>query len=172
MVKLAKTLEVARGAIPHIEESDPRFQKLGRVIDGYGRDPSALIQILHEAQKLFGYLPESVHRYVAGALGVPVSHVFGVSSFYALFSLQPVGRHRIQVCMGTACYVKGGAQILEELQSRLGVELGQTTPDGNFSLEAARCLGCCGLSPVLTVDGDVYAQCQVRSLPAILKKYR
>ncbi|MEW6546047.1 MAG: NADH-quinone oxidoreductase subunit NuoE [Bacillota bacterium] len=158
-------------AVECIEDSDPRFRRLDEVIERYGRDPSALIQVLHEAQKLFGYLPESVHVRIASRLGVPVSHVFGVSTFYALFALRPVGRHRIQVCMGTACYVKGGEQLLAELQERLKVGIGETTGDGRFQLEAARCLGCCGLSPVMTVDGDVYAQCKPRQIPAILKKY-
>ncbi|MDI6823945.1 MAG: NAD(P)H-dependent oxidoreductase subunit E [Bacillota bacterium] len=154
-----------------LEESDPRFARLDEVIERYGRNPSALIQVLHEAQKLFGYLPEQVQMRVARRLGLPVSHVFGVSTFYALFSLRPVGRHRIQVCMGTACYVKGGEQLLADLQERLGVGIGETTADGRFELQAARCLGCCGLSPVITVDGDVYAECKPRLLPAILKKY-
>jgi len=158
-------------AVECIEESDPRFRRLDEVIERYGRDPSALIQVLHEAQRLFGYLPEPVQLRVARRLGIPVSHVFGVSTFYALFSLQPAGRHRIQVCMGTACYVRGGEQLLAELQDKLKVGVGETTADGRFRLEAARCLGCCGLSPVIMVDGDVYAECKPRLIPAILRKY-
>lgn len=156
---------------PCIEEADPRFRRLDEVIDRYGRSPSALIQVLHEAQKLFGYLPEPVQAHVAQRLRIPLSQVFGVSTFYALFSLRPVGRHRIQVCLGTACYVKGGEKLLRELQERLKVGVGETTADGRFQVEAARCLGCCGLSPVITVDGEVYAQCRPRLLPAILRKY-
>jgi len=150
---------------------DPRFAELDTVIEKYEGSPSGLIQVLHRAQKLFGFLPEDVQRYVARRLGLPMSKVFGVSTFYAFFTLEPVGRHRIQVCMGTACYVKGAADLVERLENDLGIQVGRTTPDRRFSLEVARCMGCCGLSPVMMIDGEVYAKLKPADLSGILSKY-
>jgi NADH:ubiquinone oxidoreductase subunit E len=150
---------------------DPRFAELDKTIEKYGGSPSGLIQVLHKAQSLFGYLPEDVQLYVARSLNLPMSKVFGVSTFYAFFTLQPVGRHRIQVCMGTACYVKGAAALVERLESDLGIQVGGTTKDQRFSLEVARCVGACGLSPVMMIDGEVYAKLKPEELPDILAKY-
>jgi len=134
--------------------------------------PGALIPALHAAQKIFGYLPEDVMIRVAEAVGVNLSEVYGVATFYSLFSLEPRGRHIIGVCLGTACYVNGADALLERLSRELGVKQGQTTEDGQFTLTATRCLGACGLAPVITIGDDVYGRLAPDKIPDILAKYR
>jgi len=151
---------------------DPRYTLLDDIIERNAQRSGSLIQVLHEAQKLFGFLPEDVQVYIARRMKVPVSKVFGVATFYALFSLKPVGRHRIQVCMGTACYVKGAGELIRKLEENLGVTAGETSKDGRFTLELVRCVGACGLSPVMMVDGEVHAKLKPDDLPAILEEYQ
>ncbi len=148
------------------------YKKLDEVIDAYRGQPDCLIQVLHKAQQLFGYLPEEAQKRVAEGLNVSITEVYGVATFYSFFSLQPKGRHEINVCQGTACYVRGSNKVLERIEKDLGVGVGETTPDGNFSVEVVRCLGACGLGPVMTVDGDVHARLKPDKVPAILRKYR
>ncbi len=148
---------------------DNRFKLVDRTLKRFQFRQDALIEVLHTAQEAFGFLEEDLLIYVAGQLKLPLSWVFGVATFYHFFSLKPQGDHTCIVCMGTACYVKRAAEIVALLQAEYGVETGQTTPDGSFSLAAARCLGSCGLAPVLVVDGEVLG----RETPeGILEKVR
>jgi NADH:ubiquinone oxidoreductase subunit E len=133
---------------------------------------SQLIAVLHKVQLHFGYLPESVLDEVAQRLQIPSATVSGAASFYHFFRLTPKGKYAISVCQGTACFVKGADKILEALQSELGIGIGETTADGMFSLESARCLGVCALAPVITVNDDVYGQVTPLQIPALLNELR
>jgi NADH:ubiquinone oxidoreductase subunit E len=153
-------------------ENDERYQKLDGVIREYQGKPGALIPVLHQAQQIFGYLPKDVQIKIAEGLNLPLSEVYGVITFYSLFTTEPRGEHTIGVCMGTACYVKGASQILQEIQKQLDVEVGGTTKEGLFSLTVTRCLGACGLAPVLTIDDDVYGRLTPDKIKEILDSYR
>ncbi len=154
------------------QRDDPRYLALDRVMDEYQHDPEALIPVLHRAQQLFGYLPKDVQSRIAKGLNLYLSEVYGVVSFYSLFTMEPQGQHRIGVCLGTACYVKGGNAIGEALEKQLGVHFEETTKDGQFSLAATRCIGACGLAPVVTVDEEVFGRLKPEELPKIIKRYR
>jgi bidirectional [NiFe] hydrogenase diaphorase subunit len=134
---------------------DQRFKLVDRTLKRFRYQPDALIEVLHTAQEAFGYLSEDLLVYVATQLKTPLSRVYGVATFYHLFSFKPLGEHTCTVCLGTACYVKRAAEILAALEAETGIQAGQTTPDGRFSLATARCLGSCGLAPVLVIDGNV-----------------
>ena len=123
-----------------------------------GKKPGAAMSALQYAQEIYGYLPIEVQRMVAEGVGRPLEEIYGISTFYAQFSLTPKGRHHIAVCLGTACYVKGSGKILEKLEEKLGIKNGDCTEDGEFSLEASRCIGACGLAPVFTINEDVYGR--------------
>lgn len=133
---------------------------------------SHLIGILHEVQHIFGYLPREMMDEVAQALQVPTAHIWGVATFYHYFNLEPIGRHVVSICMGTACYVKGAASVLETLKKELGVEVGKTTPDGLFTLQEARCLGACGIAPVMMIDEKIYGQLDSKKTIDIINQYR
>ncbi len=152
--------------------TDERDQKLQEIIKKYKDKKGALIPVLHEVQELYGYLPLSVQKKVSEGLDVPLSEIYGVITFYTQFSLKPKGKYNIQVCMGTACYVKGANLILEKLQEKLGIHVGDCTEDGLFSLEACRCIGACGLSPVITINDDVYGRLVPDQIEGILEKYK
>ena len=152
-------------------QPDPRYEKLAELIASYQGQEGALIPLLHEAQEIFGYLPEEVQRRVADGLEVPLSHVYGVATFYSLFSLKPRGEHKIGICLGTACYVRGAGAVLAELEEQLGIKVNDTTPDGKFTLEITRCIGACGLAPVMTIDEDVYGRLVPEKIKEILDKY-
>ncbi len=152
--------------------ADDRYERLDAELKALAGQPGALIPALHKAQEIFGYLPEDVQIKVAEALGVTLAEVYGVATFYSLFSLQPRGRHNIGVCLGTACYVKGASEILENLGGELGIKEAETTKDGLFSLQVTRCLGACGLAPVMMVGEDVYGRLTPAKIPGILAKYR
>lgn len=137
---------------------DSRFQLIDRTLKRLQFQQDALIEVLHTAQEAFGFLEEDLLIYVARQLKLPLSWVYGVATFYHFFSLKPQGEHTCIVCMGTACYVKRAAEIVAALQSTYGVEAGHTTPDGKLSILTARCLGSCGLAPVLVLDGEVLAR--------------
>lgn len=130
-----------------------------------------LMPVLQEAQDIYGYLPIEVQTIIAEGLDIPLEEVYGVVTFYAQFSLYPKGEYKVSVCLGTACYVKGSGDIYERLQQRLGIEGGQCTSDGKFSLEACRCVGACGLAPVLTVNEDVYGKITADDVDDIIAKY-
>jgi len=136
-------------------QSDRRFKTLEMFMKRHQYKPDALIEVLHKAQEAFGYLEEDVLIYIARRLKLPLSRVYGVATFYHLFSLKPSGTHTCVVCMGTACYVKGSNKVLEYLEQELGIKVGGTTADGKVSLMAARCLGACGIAPAVVFDNAV-----------------
>ncbi len=148
-----------------------RFDLLRQVILEYDRKESNLIQILHMAQAIFGYLPESVQHFIGTEMNLPMSQIHGVVSFYSYFTTQPKGRHTIQVCLGTACYVRGGKKVLDTLKETLGIDISQTTADRRFSLEVKRCIGSCGLAPAVSIDNVVHKRVNPNKLQDILKKY-
>ena len=145
--------------------------KLREVIAKHKDMQGALIPVLHEAQGIYGYLPIEVQSIIAEGLGVSLAEVYGVVTFYAQFSLNPKGKYEIGVCLGTACYVKGSGDILDKFKELLGIDVGECTPDGRFSLGATRCVGACGLAPVVTVNDDVYGRLTVDDVPGIIQKY-
>jgi len=152
-------------------DQEKALAQIANVIDLYRGREGSLIQVLHLAQQIYGCLPLEVQKFISEEMGVPLSEISGVVSFYSFFSPVPRGEHTIRVCLGTACYVRGGKRVLEGLRERLGVELGGTTQDGKFTLEVARCIGACGLAPAMMIDGTVYKQVNVNRLGAILAKY-
>jgi NADH-quinone oxidoreductase subunit E len=141
-------------------------------INEWKNKPGNLIMVLHRVQEHYGYIPREIAFEVADLLDVPVAKIYGVITFYHLFKLTKPGRNRIAVCMGTACYLKGGEDILLELERQLGVGLNTVTPDGEFSMEAVRCIGCCGLAPVMTVNGEVFGSVKTAQLKNILATFR
>ena len=130
-----------------------------------------LIMVLHKVQEHFGYIPREIAFEVADLLDVPVAKIYGVITFYHLFKLTKPGKHQIAVCMGTACYLKGGEDLILELERQLGVGVNTVTDDGEFSVEAVRCIGCCGLAPVMTIDGETFGNVKTKELAGILKKF-
>jgi len=153
-------------------EQDKRYDELDKVIAEYKGKPGALIPVLHAAQKIFKYLPEEVQDYVARGLEMSPSEVYGVTTFYSFFSTKPQGEYKIGVCMGTACYVKGAGKLIEEIEKELDISVGETTPDEKFTLVQTRCIGACGLAPVLTVNDNVHGRLTPDDIPEILAKYR
>lgn len=146
-------------------------KELKSVIEKHKDQKGALMPVLQEAQEIYGYLPIEVQTMIAEGLDIPLEEVYGVVTFYAQFSLYPKGQYKVSVCLGTACYVKGSGDIYDRLQQRLGIQGGQCTPDGKFSLEACRCVGACGLAPVMTINEDVYGKITPDDVDEILAKY-
>ena len=146
-------------------------QKLKEVIEGCKHDKSLLMSVMQQAQDIYGYLPIEVQTMIAEGMNVPLEKVYGVATFYAQFSLSPKGEYNISVCLGTACYVKGSGDIFNKLSERLGIGSDECTADGKFSLTACRCIGACGLAPVLTVNEEVYGRLTVDDVDGILEKY-
>ncbi len=147
-------------------------QKLQQVIDKYKGTKGALIPVLHEAQDIYGYLPLHVQKKISEKLNIPLSEIYGVVTFYTQFSLEPKGKYNIQVCLGTACYVKGAGAVLDKLKEKLGIDVGSCTEDGKFSLEACRCIGACGLAPVIMINDDVYGRLTPDDIEGIIDKYK
>ena len=147
-------------------------EKLLAVIEKHKDEKGALMPILQEAQDIYGYLPIEVQKIIALNTGVSLEEIFGIASFYAQFKLNPDGQYAIAVCLGTACYVKGSGDILDEISKKLNVAVGSTSSDGKYSVEATRCIGACGLAPVLTVNGEVYGRLTVKDVDTILAKYQ
>ena len=143
-------------------------KKLREIIDAHKGMPGALMPVLQQAQVLYGYLPIEVQSIIAEGLGLSLEEVYGVVTFYAQFSLNPKGQYNVAVCLGTACYVKGSGGIIEKIEQKLGVERGGISADGKFSLEATRCIGACGLAPVMTVNGEVYGRLTAADVDMIL----
>ncbi len=141
-------------------------------IRAHSEDKGALMPVMQKAQEIYGYLPIEVQKMIAIAMDIPLEKVYGVSTFYSQFSLYPKGQYTISVCLGTACYVKGSGDIFAKLQEKLGISGGQTTPDGKFTLLDCRCIGACGLAPVMTINNDVYGRLTVDQIDAILDKYK
>lgn len=146
-------------------------EKLQAVIAELKADQGSLMPIMQKAQDIYGYLPVEVQTMIADGLGIPLEKVYGVATFYSQFSLFPKGKYKISVCLGTACYVKGSGDLYNALMEKLGISGGECTPDGKFSLDACRCIGACGLAPVLTINEDVYGRLTVDDLDEILAKY-
>ena len=151
--------------------SKEQEDELLAAIEQYRPQKGALMPILQKAQEIYGYLPYEVQRIIAGEMSVSMEEIFGVATFYSQFSLAPKGKYQVSVCMGTACYVKGSGEILEKICKKLGIENGECSADGKFSLEACRCIGACGLAPVVTVNEEVYGKLGVNDVDAVLEKY-
>lgn len=150
----------------------PEQEKNLRDVIAAHRDiPGALIPVLQQAQDIYGYLPIEVQQIIADGLGIPLAEVYGVATFYAQFALNPKGECEISVCMGTACYVKGAGAIVDKISEKLGIEPGGITPDGKFSLNNTRCIGACGLAPVMTINDEVYGRLTPNDVDEILDKY-
>lgn len=145
--------------------------ELLKVIHTHKDDKGALMPILQQAQNIYGYLPIEVQTIISNETGIPLEKIYGVVTFYSQFSLNPKGKYKISVCLGTACYVKGSGDLYNKLKDLLHIDSGECTPDGKFSLDACRCIGACGLAPVLTVNEDVYGRLTADDLPGILEKY-
>lgn len=148
-----------------------QMNKLKKVIADHKSDPGALMPVLLEAQNIYGYLPAEVQSIIADELNVSLAEVYGVATFYARFSLNPKGKHLVSVCLGTACYVGGSDKILAEVEKELGVKCGESTPDRKFTIESCRCVGACGLAPVMVIDGEVYGKITAKDVKGILEKY-
>ena len=146
-------------------------ERLRQVIAEHKGQPGSTMPVLQAAQEIFGYLPEEVQIMIAEGLDIPLSEVYGVDALSQSFSMNPKGRHQISVCLGTACYVKGAADILAAVEKKLGIRPGSITPDGKFSLDACRCVGACGLAPVMMVGSDVYGRLTPDQVGPILDKY-
>lgn len=147
-------------------------EQLIATIDRLKNEKGCLMHILQEAQGIYGYLPIEVQSMIAEQLNISLSEVYGVATFYSQFSLKPKGKHRVSVCLGTACYVKGADKILAEMEKQLGIKCGECTEDGNFSIDSCRCVGACGLAPVVTIDEDVYGKLTPDMVKGILEKYK
>jgi NADH:ubiquinone oxidoreductase subunit E len=156
-----------------ITPDDIRFAELKAFIDSLEGISGITMPVLQEAQRLFGYLPLEVQKFIAEHIDVPVAELYGVATFYSQFNITPKGKHRIGVCLGTACYVRGAQAVLDKVCNELGIGLGETTADRLFTLEDTRCLGCCGLAPVMTIDDTVFGNLDdVSRIPEILNSYR
>jgi NADH-quinone oxidoreductase E subunit len=153
------------------EFTEDQWRHVNEVIRKHRSKPGALIPVLEEVQGITGYLPEPVQRRVAKGLGIPLSQVYGVVTFYSFFTMKPRGKHQIRVCLGTACHVRGSKRVLDEMEQKLGIEPGECTEDREFSLDVVRCVGACGLAPVMVVDEDTHKQVKVARLDQILSKY-
>ncbi len=162
---------MANGTTVPFRGTPEQEQKLRNWLAEHKAMPGAAMPALQYAQEVYGYLPIEVQRIIAEELEMPLEEIYGVSTFYAQFNLNPKGQYKISVCLGTACYVKGSGKIYEKLQEKLGISGGECTPDGKFSLDACRCVGACGLAPVMTINDDVYGRLTGDELDEILAKY-
>ena len=155
-----------------VRANEKNFIELKEFIDSIQGSKGLLMQTLQKAQEIFGYLPIEVQKFISTEIDIPLAEVYGVTTFYTQFAIEPKGKHKIGVCLGTACYVKGSQLILDKLSKELNIKVGQTTKDNLFTLEATRCLGCCGLAPVMMIDHDVYGKLEAKKIPDILAKYK
>lgn len=155
-----------------VKKHESQLKELKDYIDSLKGTTGILMPTLHKAQEIFGYLPLEVQKFISEETNTPIAEIYGVATFYTQFSIEPKGEHTIGVCLGTACYVKNSQLVLDKLASELKVKIGQTTDDGLFTLDATRCLGCCGLAPVMMIDDEVYGKVDPKNVPEILAKYR
>ena len=155
-----------------IKLSEAKVNFIKEVCKSYGNKPGEVINVLHKVQGEYGYLPAEVQELVAKELGIPVSRVYGIVSFYSFFTMTPKGEHPISVCLGTACYVRGAEKVLDELKRQLGINVGEVTPDGKFSLTRLRCVGACGLAPVIEVGDKVYGRMTPDRVKDVLAEYK
>ena len=155
-----------------IKLSEAKINFIKDVCKSYGNKPGEVINVLHKVQGEYGYLPAEIQELVAKELGIPVSRVYGIVSFYSFFTMTPKGEHPISVCLGTACYVRGAEKVLDELKRQLGIGVGEVTPDGKFSLTCLRCVGACGLAPVIEVGDKVYGRMTPDRVKDVLAEYK
>jgi len=155
-----------------VQSKKSEFAELREFIDSVKSSQGILMQTLQKAQDIFGYLPLEVQQFISEETNIPLADIYGVVTFYTQFTVEEKGRHKVGVCLGTACYVKGSQEVMDKLVEELNIKVGQTTEDKLFTLEATRCLGCCGLAPVMTVDDDVYGNADPKKVPEIIAKYR
>lgn len=153
-------------------ETEKMTPELKAFIEEWKDKPGNLIMVLHRVQQTYGYIPRAIAIETSELLDVPLAKIYGVVTFYNFFKLQKAGKYIIQVCLGTACYLRGGDDLIKEFERQLGVGVNATTPDGLFSIEAVRCLGCCGLAPVAVVNGDVHGKLETKDVTGIIEKYR
>ena len=151
--------------------SEANYLKIKEICASFNNNPGDLINVLHKIQDHFGYLPVEVQKVVAECLGIPATRVYGVVSFYSFFTMKPKGKYAISVCLGTACYVKGGEKILDAIKSELKINEGEVTPDGKFSIDVLRCVGACGLAPVMTINDKTYGRLVPENVKGILAEY-
>ena len=149
-----------------------KYEELQKAIDAHKGEKGALMPVLQAAQGIFGCVPMDVQEVIADQLGTTLSEVYSVATFYSQFSLQPKGEYVVGVCLGTACYVKGSQKVLDRVCKELSIEVGQTSADGKFTIQATRCLGACGLAPVMMINDEVYGRLTEEEVPAILEKYK
>ena len=154
------------------EQTEKLTPELKAFVEEWKDKPGNLIMVLHRVQQAYGYIPRSIAIEISGLLDVPLAKIYGVVTFYNFFKLQKAGKYIAQVCLGTACYLRGGDDLIKEFEKQLGVGVNATTPDGLFSVEAVRCLGCCGLAPVVVVNGEVYGKLSKGDVAGIIEKYR
>ncbi|HAX93917.1 MAG TPA: NADH-quinone oxidoreductase subunit NuoE [Bacteroidales bacterium] len=154
-----------------IELRQEDVNKIKEICVSFNRDPQELINILHGCQEHFGYLPAEIQEVISSETGIPVAKIYGVVTFYSFFTMTPKGKHPISICMGTACYVRGAEKVLEEFKKELALQVGQTTKDGKFSLSSLRCVGACGLAPVVLVGDKTYGRVAPDDVKKILKEY-
>jgi len=147
------------------------LEKTKSVIEEYKGERGALVPVLQGINATYNYLPENVLRYISKELDIPLSLIYRVATFYNAFSLKPIGKHKITVCLGTTCHVKGAPRIVDTLERELGIKTGETTEDMNFTLETVNCLGCCGLAPVMTIDEDLYGKVTLAKIPKVIEQY-
>ena len=152
-----------------IEKMTP---EISAFIDEWKSKPGNLIMVLHQVQQTYGYIPRNIAIEISERLSVPLAKIYGVVTFYNFFKLEKAGKYKIQVCLGTACYLRGGDDLMKEFERQLGIGVNATTPDGLFSVEAVRCLGCCGLAPVVVVNGEVHGKLTTKDVAGIIEKYR
>ena len=154
-----------------IELRQEHVDKINEICDSFNNDPVELINVLHKTQEHFGYLPAEVQEVIADKMDISTARVYGVVTFYSFFTMTPKGKHPISICMGTACYVRGAEKVLEEFKKELALQVGQTTKDGKFSLSSLRCVGACGLAPVVLVGDKTYGRVAPDDVKKILKEY-
>lgn len=152
--------------------NEAKDEKLEKILGKYSKDKSNLIQILNEVQEGYGYIPESCQRGISEYLEMPMAEVYGVITFYSRFTLKPKGKYNVAICLGTACFVKGSEKLLDRVKENLKIDVGETTSDGKFSIEATRCIGACGLAPVFTVNEEVYGKATVETIDRVLEEYK
>ena len=165
-------MEVSKLQNEFVLSKKSEFDELKKYIDSVKNSQGVTMQILQKAQGIFGYLPLEVQQFISEETNIPLADIYGVVTFYTQFSTEEKGKHKIGLCLGTACYVKGSQEIMDKLAEELNVKVGKTTEDKLFTLEATRCLGCCGLAPVMMIDDDVYGKMEPQKIKEILKKYK
>ena len=169
---MEKNCECCRGEACSTQIGEEKNAKeMQEILEKYKQDKSNLIQILNEVQETYGYIPKFSQVEISKYLNLPMAEIYGVITFYSRFSLKPKGKYNVAVCLGTACFVKGSEKLLDRVKEKLGIDIGETTEDGKFSIEATRCIGACGLAPVFTVNEEVYGKATTETIDKVLKEY-